>query len=102
MAEGQDKTGLEKASGILEEVGAGLDILGTAIPILEPLGAVASTAGSLVGGISDYVESGKQAQTNLQTKNEGTEQVDVSQRSATGSVGGSTKELQQQGGSYSF
>tara|TARA_R110001632_G_scaffold26883_4_gene72380 strand:- start:1595 stop:2719 length:1125 start_codon:yes stop_codon:yes gene_type:complete len=102
MAEGQDKTGLEKASGILEEVGAGLDILGTAIPILEPLGAVASTAGSLVGGISDYVESGKQAQTNLQTKNEGTEQVDVSQRSATGSVGGATKELQQQGGSYSF
>ena len=102
MAEGQDKTGLEKASGVLEEVGAGLDILGTAIPILEPLGAVASTAGSVLGGIDDYVQSGKQAQTNLKTKQQGTEDVDVSQRSATGSVGGATKELQQQSGSYSF
>lgn len=102
MAEGQDKTGLEKASGVLEEVGAGLDILGTAVPILEPLGAVASTTGSILSGIDDYIQGGKQAQTNLQNKEEGTQNLDISQRRATGSVGGATKELQQQSGSYSF
>ncbi len=103
MATGQDKTGLEKASGVLEEVGAGLDVLGSFVPVLEPLGAIATTTGSILSGVDDYIQSGKQAQTNLKQKTEGTLTTDVAQRQTTGAVGGATKMAQEQvGGSYSF
>jgi len=103
MATGQDKTGLEKASGVLEEVGAGLDVLGSVVPVLEPLGAIATTTGSILSGVDDYIQSGKQATENLKQKTEGTLITDVAQRQTTGAVGGATKMAQEQvGGSYSF
>lgn len=103
MATGQDKTGLEKASGVLEEVGAGLDVLGSFVPVLEPLGAIATTTGSILSGVDDYIQSGKQATENLAQKTEGTLVTDVAQRQTTGAVGGASKMAQEQvGGSYSF
>ncbi len=103
MATGEDKTGLEKASGVLEEVGAGLDVLGSFVPVLEPLGAIATTTGSILSGVDDYIQSGKQATENLKQKTEGTLTTDVAQRQTTGAVGGATKMAQEQvGGSYSF
>jgi len=103
MATGQDQTGLQKASGILEEIGAGLDLVGTAIPVLEPLGAVASTAGSIVGGISDYVESGKQQAKNISQKTQNLQDFQTAQVSAKGEIGGATMmKSTQGGGSLSF
>jgi hypothetical protein len=103
QATGQDKTGLEKTGDVLEEVGAGLDMIGTFIPVLEPLGAVAATAGGIVSGISDVIESGKQKQENLQTKLQETQTAETAQVTAKGAIGGATQlKSQSGGGSYSF
>jgi hypothetical protein len=103
MATGKDTTGLEKASGILDEVGAGLDLVGTAIPVLEPLGAVATTAGNILGGISDYVESGKEQVQNISEKAQNLQNFVTAQVSTKGEIGGATMmKLTQGGGSLSF
>jgi hypothetical protein len=103
QATGQDKTGLEKTAGVLEEVGAGLDMVGTFIPVLEPLGAVVETAGGIASGISDIIQSGKQASQNLQTKQQDTQTAETAQVTAKGAIGGATQlKSQLGGGSYSF
>ena len=99
----KDASGLQKASDVFSEVGAGLDVVGTAIPVLEPLGAVASTIGGILGGISDVQQSAIQKASDIAQKTEGMEQFVTSQLSTKGAIGGATRlQAQSTGGSYSF
>ena len=68
---------LEKAGDVVGQIGAYTDLIGTAIPILEPVGAVTSLVGGLltgIGHIEDDIEEkskNKQAQKDLTTKEQG-------------------------------
>ena len=49
-------TGLGKASQYLSGAGALLDTIGIAVPVLEPLGAIASLAGAITDSVSTHKE----------------------------------------------
>ena len=99
QVEGEDKTGLQKAGADLSDIGAGLDIVGTFIPVLEPLGALASAAGGIVDGISDVEQNISTAKGNKNTLAEGTESVQTAVSQKSLAVGGASTERQQGGGS---
>jgi hypothetical protein len=63
-------TGLGKASQYLSGAGALLDTIGIAVPVLEPLGAIASLAGAITDSVSTHKEDAqtiKDDPKNLQT-----------------------------------
>jgi len=68
---------LEKAGDVVGQIGAYTDLIGTAIPILEPVGAVTSLVGGLltgIGHIEDDIEEkskNKKAQQDLTDKEQG-------------------------------
>tara|TARA_R110000823_G_scaffold158513_3_gene289297 strand:+ start:6262 stop:7266 length:1005 start_codon:yes stop_codon:yes gene_type:complete len=102
QVEGKDKTTLQKDSGILSDIGAGLDIVGSFIPVLEPLGALATAGAGVLSGISDVEDNVTQQKTNKKNLTTNTLGQETQQAgSASTSLGGSQEEQQNKSSSTS-
>ena len=92
QVEGKDQTGLEKASGVMSDIGAGLDIVGTVVPFLEPLGALATATAGVLGGIDDVEGNIRQQKTNKANLSSGTQKFQVQQSTTGVAVGGASQQ----------